>query len=177
MSLSSNVTKYCRKKGIRVVFYDATGKAYASLEGVETILPSVMEAQMSLSEDKTRRFIQALVTNKIKNQSKLLRYYLKYHHESETPREVLSEAIEGLDSCASTVIEGADIDEFRQNAMILEAQAAKSYWRAYGALVSNTGYSFERREQRGATDIVNQMLNYGYAILQSHVTHLYIISQ
>lgn len=169
VSLSSNVTKYCRKRSIRVVFYDAMGDPYATLEGPETILPSVMEAQMSLSDHKVRHFIQALVTNKIKNQSKLLRYYLKYHHKSDTLRGILAEAIDALKECSTMTIDGGSLDEFRRSAMLLEARAAKSYWQAYAALVANAGYAFERRDQRGATDIVNQMLNYGYAILQSHV--------
>lgn len=169
VSLSSNVTKYCRKRSIRVVFYDAMGEPYATLEGSETILPSVMEAQMSLSDHKVRYFIQALVTNKIKNQSKLLRYYLKYHHKSDILRGILSEAIDTLAQCLSMTIAGESLDDFRRSAMLLEARAARCYWQAYAALVENAGYTFERRDQRGATDIVNQMLNYGYAILQSHV--------
>ena len=169
VSLSSNVTKYCRKRSIRVVFYDAMGEPYATLEGPETILPSVMEAQMSLSDHKVRYFIQALVTNKIKNQSKLLRYYLKYHHKSDILRGILSEAIDTLAQCLSMTIAGESLDDFRRSAMLLEARAARCYWQAYAALVENAGYTFERRDQRGATDIVNQMLNYGYAILQSHV--------
>ena len=169
VSLSSNVTKYCRKRSIRVVFYDAEGKPYATLEGPETILPSVMEAQMSLSDRKARHFIQALVTNKVKNQSKLLRYYLKYHHKSETLRATLTEAIDALGTCATMTIDGESLDDFRRSAMLLEARAARIYWQAYAALVANAGYAFERREQRGAADVVNQMLNYGYAILLSHV--------
>ena len=169
VSLSSNVTKYCRKRSIRVIFYDAMGEPYATLEGPETILPSVMEAQMSLSDHKVRYFIQALVTNKIKNQSKLLRYYLKYHHKSDILRGILSEAIDTLAQCLSMTIAGESLDDFRRSAMLLEARAARCYWQAYAALVENAGYTFERRDQRGATDIVNQMLNYGYAILQSHV--------
>ena len=50
-----------------------------------------------------------------------------------------------------------------------EAQIAIHYWDYIRELVSDDEVGFERREHQGATDIVNSMLNYGYAILYTRV--------
>jgi CRISPR-associated endonuclease Cas1 len=50
-----------------------------------------------------------------------------------------------------------------------EAQIAIRYWDYIRELVSDDEVGFEHREHRGATDIVNSMLNYGYAILYTRV--------
>ena len=50
-----------------------------------------------------------------------------------------------------------------------EAQVAVCYWSYVRELVSDDNVAFERREHRGATDLVNSMLNYGYAILYVRV--------
>lgn len=170
VSLSSNVTKYCRKKNIRVIFYNATGQAYASLNGMNTILPSVMEAQMRLSEEKKREFILTLIKNKVRNQGKLLRYYHKYYRHDKELKEPLSNAIAELKQLEGIPIaEGSSLADFRQHAMLHEARCAQVYWRAFALLVHRSGHEFEGREHKGAEGLVNQMLNYGYAILRSYV--------
>lgn len=169
VSFSSNVTKYCRKKSIRVVFYNAVGEAYATLNGMDTILPSVMESQMELDERRSRLFIDLLVRNKIRNQGKLLRYYYKYYRKEEALERALAQAIDELKQLEAEEWCGKTLRDYRQNAMLHEAQCSRIYWQVYALLVNRAGYPFDSREHQGATDLVNQMLNYGYAILQSYV--------
>ncbi|MDO4790565.1 MAG: CRISPR-associated endonuclease Cas1 [Porphyromonas sp.] len=169
VSFSSNVTSFCHKKNIRIVYYNAIGEAYVSVNSVNSILPSIMKAQMELDENKIRSFIIDLVRNKIKNQTKLLKYYHKYFRKNKNLSAPFYQSIDKLEDLQKTTISGSTISEFRQSAMLLEAQAAKLYWSSFALLIQRAGYSFEGRVQQGASDLVNQMLNYGYAILQSYV--------
>ena len=50
-----------------------------------------------------------------------------------------------------------------------EAQVAIRYWDYIRELIQDDDVCFEKREHQGATDIVNSMLNYGYAILYVRV--------
>lgn len=169
VSFSSHVANYCHKRNIRIIYYKATGEAYVSVSSVDSILPSHMKAQMSLSDDQIREFASDLVRNKIKNQAKLLKYYYKYFRKEEELCQYLQQAIEQLKAIEKLPISGNTAEKVRQNAMLLEARGAKIYWSAFGLLIQRTGHAFDGRVQQGASDIVNQMLNYGYAILQSYV--------
>lgn len=53
--------------------------------------------------------------------------------------------------------------------MAMEAQGALAYWSYIRVLLADDGIDFVRREHQGATDLLNSMLNYGYAILYSRV--------
>lgn len=169
VSFSSNVTNYCNKKNIRIVYYNAIGEAYASVNSINPILPSIMKAQIGLQEERIRIFITELVRNKIKNQAKLIKYYYKYFRKEEALRGLLRQTIEELDAIEKMSFSGETIEVFRQNAMLHEAKAARVYWVAFALLTRRAGYDFEKRVHQGASDLVNQMLNYGYAILQSYV--------
>lgn len=49
--------------------------------------------------------------------------------------------------------------------MILESQGAIAYWAYIRVLIADDGVDFISRKHQGATDLVNSLLNYGYAIL------------
>jgi CRISPR-associated endonuclease Cas1 len=53
--------------------------------------------------------------------------------------------------------------------MSQEAVAANAYWDYIRLLLHDDEVDFQKSEQQGATDLVNSMLNYGYAILYARV--------
>jgi CRISPR-associated protein Cas1 len=59
--------------------------------------------------------------------------------------------------------------------MNIEGQAASCYWSLIKLLLSKDVY-FEGRERRGAADLVNSLLNYGYGILYSQVYQSIILA-
>ena len=59
--------------------------------------------------------------------------------------------------------------DFMQKLVGHEAQIAIHYWDYIRELMKDDDVGFERREHQGASDIVNSMLNYGYAILYTRV--------
>jgi len=56
----------------------------------------------------------------------------------------------------------------RRPLFLAEAHAAAHYWQAFAALVPQE-LGFARRAHRRADDVVNKVLNYGYALLMNHV--------
>jgi len=62
-------------------------------------------------------------------------------------------------------IEGSCVDEARGTLLNAEARGAALYWEGVKRMVPD----FPGREGRGATDLVNSLLNYGYGILYNRV--------
>ena len=53
--------------------------------------------------------------------------------------------------------------------MGIEAAGAVAYWNYIRELIADDNVDFQFRERKGATDLVNSMLNYGYSILYARV--------
>lgn len=59
--------------------------------------------------------------------------------------------------------------KYASGLMILESQGAIAYWAYIRVLIADDGVDFISRKHQGATDLVNSLLNYGYAILYARV--------
>jgi len=116
-----------------------------------------------------------LVCGKIRNQANLLRYYTKYpERRGRGFLERTTAAIRELESveqivAAATLSEPFDHDLERNRLFAAEGQAAANYWSAVKTLLWWKP-GFEGRVRRGAGDLVNSLLNYGYGILYSRVS-------
>lgn len=170
VTVSSYVTKHCAKKDIQIAYFDTHGVIYAAVNNPSNILPENMQAQLLLSDEKKSLFIIELLKNKTLNQLKLLKYYAKYH------RKKSNTVFDTLETCINEMNEKYDkfpleegYEELRKKLFLWEAQFAIIYWRGVRALLSETEYPFAEREYQNAEGIVNQMLNYGYALLESKV--------
>ncbi len=168
VGLSSNITKYCSKNNIAVVFYDHIGNSYAAIKASNQIEPDIMKAQMELSDEKKVYFIKKLVQNKIKNQKKLLQYFYKYY-KNETIGQGLNAQIDKMNIILDTMPQDDNYETLKKNLFLWEARAAGIYWKAFALIIERSGNSFEKRLHQGADDAVNQMLNYAYALLESKV--------
>lgn len=60
------------------------------------------------------------------------------------------------------------IEELRGKLLAIEGRSASSYWKII-KLILREDIVFEGRRRKGASDLVNSMLNYGYGILYSRV--------
>jgi CRISPR-associated protein Cas1 len=121
-----------------------------------------------------------IVAGKIRNQQNLLRYYLKYP-ERRCSGDFLSAAntaIQEMDHIREAVVArafGDDLELERNRLFASEGQAAASYWSAVRSLLWWKP-GFEGRVRRGATDLVNSLLNYGYGILYSRLMNVLVRS-
>ena len=66
---------------------------------------------------------------------------------------------------------------FLKNLMGFESQGAVKYWNSVRLLLADDGIAFEERIGHKAIDLVNCMLNYGYAILYSRACQALLYAQ
>ncbi len=171
VSISSNLAVYCLANKIPVDFFDHKGTHLGSILTARSIQDSLW-AKQSLADEALRHALSLqIIIGKIKNQHNLLKYFHKYH-KNHFPN--LQEKMDAMKECVNTFKKWrkrAKISspDYMQKLVGHEAQIAIRYWEYIRVLVSDDKVGFERREHQGATDIVNSMLNYGYAILYTRV--------
>ena len=171
VSISSNLASFCLSNKIPIDFFDHQGTHLGSILSAKSIQDSLW-AKQSMADDTLRNNLSLkIITGKIKNQHSLLKYFHKYH-KNHYP--CLQEKMDDMEKCVIAFknwkkrakLVSAD---YMQKLIGHEAQIAIHYWDYIRELVSDDEVGFERREHQGATDIVNSMLNYGYAILYTRV--------
>jgi len=181
ISLSSNLVKYCSNESIPITFFDYYGKPYAQLLSPKFPLYKLTLAQVSaFNNSKGVHLAKSFAEGKIKNQINLIKYYRKYKARKEFQfAEKCEEAINNMKLLITKLKQTAakcnELDSVRSRIFGIEGQAAAEYWGLIKLLISNDVY-FERRERRGATDIVNSLLNYGYGILYSQIYQAIILA-
>lgn len=177
VSFSSNVIEACADYNISVDFLKHDGKPYAILLQPDWFDASVALAQLKAYENgKAFQMIRQIVEGKITNQINLLKYYGKYYSRENPAYGIAKDAaVILMNSYINELYElvEPDLAEYRNKAFAFEGLAASKYWDTIGLLL-NTRVLFEKREHRGATDLVNCMLNYGYGILYGKITEAII---
>jgi CRISPR-associated protein Cas1 len=114
---------------------------------------------------------KAFITGKLENQANLLRYMAKYRKETEPElyQEMTLVALEMRDYLHELQqIEAENIENVRERLMSVEGRAAQRYWSVIGCIIP-ASLQWPGRETRGALDLFNSALNYGYGILYCQV--------
>jgi CRISPR-associated protein Cas1 len=178
VSLSSDVVAHCASHGIPLVFIEHPGRVSALLTAPQASPAEVQLRQLRAHDDPDRSVVIArqFVLGKVKNQRNLALYLGKYHAKA-TPK--FAEALEGLLAGAPKLLaelkalpRTAD-DGYRGRLFSIEGRFASLYWAVFGAAL-NGKTEFPGRRREGARDLVNALLNYGYAVLASRV-HLALV--
>jgi len=174
ISLSSDLISHCAEKNIPLIFSSPHGKLEAILTAPNSLNSDLGLLQLkALAEQKPAFDIaRSFVRGKIKNQINLMKYFHKYRKKIDAG---FSQAFsEYLVSAGQSLIElkklycGESLAAARQSLFGIEGSAAREYWNLFGLLLRGRA-EFNGRFRHGATDLVNSMLNYGYAILQSRI--------
>ncbi|MBI4771566.1 MAG: CRISPR-associated endonuclease Cas1 [Chloroflexi bacterium] len=189
VSISAEAVRECTERGIPIHFVSGTGTAYASLYSAGltgTVL--TRRAQLEAFRDLRGLHIAiAFAQGKIANQASLLKYMGKYRKEAapELYEELWLRAGELLDH--GLELQGmlrypevaqeraATVDDLRAEIMGCEGRAAQRYWGAI-KLVLPEDCGWPGREGRGARDMVNSALNYGYGILYGQVERALVLA-
>lgn len=173
VSLSSDAIEECARRGIPIHFVDYAGRAYASLfSGQLTGTVKTRREQLfAYADNRGLHLGKTFASGKIHNQANLLRYMSK--NRSEKMPELFNEVRQTvLDlevmSEAVTALPGPTIDAVRGQLLNLEGRAAQLYWEQMQKLL-RVDTDWPGREGRGATDLVNSLLNYGYGVLNTRV--------
>ncbi|MBO8170102.1 MAG: CRISPR-associated endonuclease Cas1 [Thermoanaerobacteraceae bacterium] len=172
-SFSAAAVKECMEHGIQINFLTGTGKPYAKITSPHlTGTVVTRREQISAYTDSRGVFLaKAFVTGKIKNQINLLKYFSKYRKSDQTGLyKLLLDSIAAMDAKLSQVkeVKGDCIDTVRGRLLSIEGQAANIYWEAVRELLAGK-VEFAGRKHRGASDLINSLLNYGYGMLYNQV--------
>lgn len=172
VSLSSDLLYHCAKNQVPVSFFTRTGQHYATLHSPFGTDNKLWNQQLEISETiNGARIAARIVEAKIRNQSNLMKYFHKYHrHADPAFAELFQQKIKSFSQLVEKC-KGVDLSikqDYREKLIGIEAQAAMKYWRLVQELI-NDDIDFAGRERRGAKDLVNSLLNYGYAILYARV--------
>ncbi|MGI9049201.1 MAG: CRISPR-associated endonuclease Cas1 [Rubrobacteraceae bacterium] len=169
-TVSSSAVHECVKAGIPIEFISYSGAPYASL--VSPHLGGTVKtrrAQLLAYEDRRGLVLgKAFAVGKLKSCANNLKYYAKYRKGADRAvYEHLYERVDKMEELARQVdaMEGACVDEARGVLLNAEGRGAALYWEG----VRKIAPDFSGREGRGATDLVNSLLNYSYCILYNRV--------
>ncbi|MBI4497312.1 MAG: CRISPR-associated endonuclease Cas1 [Chloroflexi bacterium] len=180
VSLSSDVIRECAERGIDITFLSGSGVPYARLisPALTGTVRTRREQLLAYLDGRGVTLCKAFVAGKLANQATLLRYLAKNRRQKDFDRyDQAREAAFRIQDYGRQVqgLRSETVDALRQELMTLEAHGAKLYWEAMRELlVPDVGW--EGRETRGATDLVNSLLNYGYGILYSHVERAILLA-
>jgi len=172
ISLSSDVIEKCVEHGVQIDFLQWNGQPIAKIVSPQlTGTVATRRAQLKAYDSPTAvAFAGVVVRGKVRNQANTLRYFAKARRKTD-PRlyDTLyarsEEMIALLDALPTN--DAGHIDEVRPALLNIEGRAGALYWAAVQELLPDG--MFQGREHRGATDMVNSVLNYGYGILYTQV--------
>jgi len=173
VTLSSDVIEFCTQKNIAIDFFTHTGKQFARLYAPVNADHELWMHQLNAHNNGNGISLAKQITiAKITNQHNLIKYYHKYHKKQDSTFEkfyalnaekfkTIRQEIKNLEPC--------HISELRLKIMAAEGRAAAVYWDMIKELIDDDT-NFEGRVRKGAKDLVNSLLNYGYAILYSRIS-------
>lgn len=183
ISVSSDAIAECVERGIPVTFLDFSGKPYAKVvsPALTATVKTRREQLLAFYDERGVEIVRRFAVGKIRNQINLLRYFGKYRKEAQPDvfeqlqsvvgkmRELLKEMANETTSHPPSTMnhQSLTIDACREKFMNVEGRAAALYWSGVKAILPPG--LFEGREHRGAGDVVNVLLNYGYGILYAQV--------
>ena len=148
-------------------FFDNQGTHLGSIINSKYMQNTLWAKQSSADTLLRNTIALGFIEGKIKNQHALLKYFNKYHkthYPQLQPKMVMMEGV--VEDFKQWRKMSKPTDESFLNALVgHEAQVAIRYWDYIRELFSDDNVSFAQREHQGAKDLVNSMLNYGYAIL------------
>ncbi|HED01046.1 MAG TPA: CRISPR-associated endonuclease Cas1 [Proteobacteria bacterium] len=172
VTISSNVIEYCAGRGMPIDFVGFDGKPYAKIYPLQSASASLGIAQLRAFEDgRAHALAKGFVSGKIRNQINLAKYYHKYRKgRDEEFTAIFGEKIKLMESLAkeARVAPEKDMEILRGKLFSIEGRAAGGYWELIEKMLDED-IEFEGRVRRGATDLVNSLLNYGYGILYSRI--------
>jgi len=165
--LTTELIQKCCEYGIQINFLDYQNSPMAKLTSPQLCRTiEILKGQIDSLYNARGIYLAGKITeNKIKNQKRLLKYFNKYQSN-----EKIEDFCSKIDSCLNSFknLPLKSLDEEHPTLLGLEGSASSFYWQAVKEMISDKT-NFTGRKTRGAKDLVNSMLNYGYGILYSRI--------
>lgn len=171
VTLSSNLIDYCMANKISIDFFNSSGVHNGSILSTKYIENTLWNKQALCGTEKRMKLACSIIGAKLKNQFYLIKYFHKYH---KLCYDELNDKYMELADFNLHLRDFLKCPNYTDNDFLTllvghEAQGAIKYWAYIRELLRDDEVGFIKRERRGATDLVNCMLNYGYAILYTRV--------
>ena len=160
VSISSDFIAVCARMGIGIDFFDRSLKEPLSqLSSQKSTLAQMSRLQLALLGTPAQlQLAKAFLRAKTKNQINYLRYMNKYPKHFPNTITQMRRMQKELLTVART----------NNELMGYEGHISNLYWQSVAQMLEGKAV-FENRHTKGATDIVNAALNYGYGILYGRV--------
>lgn len=171
VTISSNLIDYCLANKISIDFFNSSGVHTGSILSNKYIENTLWNKQAQCGDEKRLTLAASIINAKLKNQFNLVKYFHKYHKHCYDALNNKFNELSAFHSHFKQFLHkkrNADKDYIVQ-LVGYEAQGALKYWDYIRELLSDDEVNFVKREHKGATDLVNCMLNYGYAVLYTRV--------
>ncbi len=170
VSISTEFINFCVNNGISVDLVKENGQPYAKIFDFHHIYVKVWTVQQQTTQtNKALHIAQNILTNKITNQIRLIKYFGKYARKKEQDIALfIPGALDQLTEIIQKIKQTQFHENYQKTLMGLEGIAAGIYWQWFRMMIDEET-DFKTRITYKAIDPVNSMLNYGYAILYRHV--------
>lgn len=179
VSISSDVVHACSEEGIAIHFLGKNGKNAAGLYSAG-LVGTVLTRRAQLLAYMGQQGItvgKAFVKGKLENQRNLVRYFGKSREENQALTSeiqlVIGDLHDALDDLEA--IQGQAITDVREQILSVEGRAAQKYWDIVKAVLPSS-IQWPGRETRGAKDLFNAALNYGYGVLYAQVEQAILLA-
>lgn len=159
VSVSPPLMGYCGESGIGLSFYSEYGKFLARVQGRQTGNVLLRRTQYRIADDdlKANAIARIMVGAKIANARAVLMRELRNHGENME----LSVAIERLKYSLKNCQASTNVPQ----TMGIEGEAAATYFSVFNHLIRDSGFEFNGRIKRPATDPVNALLSFIYSLI------------
>ncbi len=161
------------KNNIKLISFDYTGKLNYLMESPDWRNVKIRKQQYLLSENKKGINIsREIIKSKMINQKATLTTFNKRRkiREIDEIKKNIAHQINELNSIKLT----NNHEKVKMQIMGCEGKASAYYWSGIKLLIPED-IGFEKRTKK-PTDLLNSMLNYGYAILSSEITKSILIN-
>lgn len=171
VTLSSNAVRFCINHNIPIDFFDAKFNFIASVLSPKYVQTTLWIPQASMDKEKRVDLARKIIIGKLKNQLNLIKYFHKYHRSVTSFMERYEEIVGGFDLLLTKAKGFSPVkpDKYQEELMAIESNGAVLYWDYIRLLIADDNVGFESRSKKGATDLVNSMLNYGYSLLYPRI--------
>lgn len=172
-SVSSALLLALSARGIRFSVISGGGDSAMLVESSRHATAQVRSSQHHQLQENVpcQAWCREVIATKIANQRAVLLYFSKYAAKRHEPDSAAIRDAAGRLKVSVESVRRVRLPtnaNWRDRLLGLEGQAASVYWGTLAEQIMLPG-DFERREGRGARDVANAGLNYGYAILASRI--------
>ncbi len=180
VSISSNLIRECCLRGIPVTFVDSRGDPYATVISPDLTgtVRTRREQLLAYADGRGVHLARCFARGKLANQVNLLRYSAKYRRSRDPELfDRLRERWLSIEDIAAGLdrLQGSTVEEVRGELLAVEGRAAQHYWEGVRDLLVEE-HDWPGRETRGADDLINSLLNYGYGVLASKVQQALVLA-